>query len=639
MKKKKLFKSFITIIIILGVLTGLTFLTLDLIDPIKQAFELKSWEVVQEKFAEYGIFSFLVFGFVQGILILITFIPAAPLQIMAGVVLEPIPAFITILAGVFLGNLLMFVIIRILRTNISEYYLKKEKQLENLDKITEEKKLSKKVVFLYFLPVIPYGLIAFTCANSKMKFLKYILITTLGTIPSIILSITLGNLLVDSKIFFFLILILLILTVLTIKYYKVIQKVFTKKPKKNMKFFQNNVKEPGKFVYWFFKNLLKKMFFKKVNLNVKNVEIFANVNEPFILLYNHPSFLDWMYTFIPLYPKRVNAIMAFYYFCNYKLGRLLYRLGCFPKFLYQPDISAIKNIKKVINSGGILGIAPEGRLSAYGELETIAPATEKLLKHLNVPIYIGLIQGGYMTKPKWASNIRKGRVDLEYELLFTKEDLKEKSLEEIKSILYEKLYYNDFIWQEKNKVYFKGDKFAEGLENILYLCPKCNSEFSLETKDSHITCSKCGVDIELNNYYEFITNEKSIPKTIKDWYLLQKDYEAKNVENVDFRLSSFVTLKLPDPKGKGFIESGSGIVILDINGLHYNGTINDEKVNKLFKLQNIPAIPFGANENFEVYHDNTLYYFVPENPKTSVKWSVVGEALYNKYLKETKLHE
>ena len=47
----------------------------------------------------------------------------------------------------------------------------------------------------------------------------------------------------------------------------------------------------------------------------------------------------------------------------------------------------------------------------------------------------------------------------------------------------------------------------------------------------------------------------------------------------------------------------------------------------------------GANENFEVYHDNTLYYFVPENPKTSVKWSVVGEALYNKYLKETKLHE
>src|SRR5690606_42043215 len=69
----------------------------------------------------------------------------------------------------------------LIKSNASEYYLKKEKNIDALGEIKEEKKLSKKVVFLYFLPVIPYGLIAFTCANSKMKFLKYILITTLGT--------------------------------------------------------------------------------------------------------------------------------------------------------------------------------------------------------------------------------------------------------------------------------------------------------------------------------------------------------------------------------------------------------------------------------------------------------------------------
>ena len=249
-----------------------------------------------------------------------------------------------------------------------------------------------------------------------------------------------------------------------------------------MKFFQNNVKEPNKFLYWFFKGLLKKLYFKKVNLQLKNVEIFKDVEGPFILLYNHPSFFDWMYTFIPLYPKRVNAIMAYYYFCNYRLAKVLHKLGCFPKFLYQPDISAIKNIKKVINNGGILGIAPEGRLSAYGELETLAPATEKLIKHLGVPVYIGKISGGYFTKPKWAANIRRGRVDLEYELLFTPEDLKTKSLEEINTILNKKMYYNDFKWQKENKVYFKGDKFRGGLENILYVCPECENEFTIHTK-------------------------------------------------------------------------------------------------------------------------------------------------------------
>lgn len=639
MKKKKIVKIIWLTVLTLGIFTGLTFLTLDLIEPIKMALELKSWEVLSDKFNDYGIYALLVIGFFQAMLLLITVIPAAPLQIIAGVVLDPISAFLTILAGVFLGNLIIYVLVRKLGSKIGNYYKKENKQLGELKEIKVEKVLSKKVIFLYFLPVIPYGLIAFTCANSKMKFLKYILITTLGTIPSIILSISLGTLIVDSNVFIILILVLIVLTILTIKYYKQVQKIFTKKPKKNMKFFQNNVRKPGRIVYWFFQGLLAKMFFKKVNLNIKNKEIMDNVEGPYILIYNHPSFLDWMYTFIPLYPKRVNAIMAYYYFCNYRLGRLLYRLGCFPKFLYQPDISAIKNIKKVINFGGILGIAPEGRLSAYGELETVAPATEKLIKHLGVPIYLGKINGGYMTKPKWASNIRKGRVDLEYELVLTKEELNEKSLEEIKDILNDKLYYNDFEWQNKNHVYFKGDKFAEGLENILYLCPKCGSEFTMETHDNHITCTNCKTDVVLNNYYEFITDEVIIPKTIKDWYLLQKEYEAKNVISDDYYISSTVKLKLPDPKGKGFIEVGSGLAHLDIDGLNYHGTINGETIDKTFKIQNMPAIPFGANENFEVYHDNTLYYFVPENPKTSVKWSVVGEAIYKKHLKDTNKHE
>ncbi|HEY8396005.1 MAG TPA: hypothetical protein VIK96_04430, partial [Bacilli bacterium] len=55
-----------------------------------------------------------------------------------------------------------------------------------------------------------------------------------------------------------------------------------------------------------------------------------------------------------------------------------------------------------------------------------------------------------------------------------------------------------------------------------------------------------------------------------------------------------------------------------------------------FKIENIPAILFGVNEDFEIYHDNTLYYFIPENIRSCAKWSVVGEAMYNKYLKENK---
>jgi len=635
MKKKKIIKRILIGFIILLFLGGFTFLIIDLMEPIKLAITNKSIEPISLRFTEYGIFTYLVVFIFQSLLILLTFLPTSPLQIISGIILNPIYAFITILLGVILGNFLMWVLVKKGMANNSYY----NKQLEKYEELNEPETLSKKIILLYLLPVISYGIIAYTCAKSKMKYTKYFLITTIGPIPSIIVSVTLGQLAISESLFIILVLALIILSFLTFKYYKYLHKIFKKKPKKDMAYFQNNVKMPNPFLYWACKNILKIIFYRKVNLEIKNKEILDDVNEPFILLYNHPSKLDWIYSFVPLYPKKINAIMAYYYFTNYKLGRFLHNLGCFPKFLYQPDISAIKNIKKVIKNECILGIAPEGRLSAYGTLETLALATEKLIKHLNIPVYLGKINGGYFTFPKWAKNIRKGKVEITFEKIFSKEDLQTKSLEEIKNILYEKMYYDDFEWNKDRKIAYKSKNLAEGLENMLYVCPKCKSEFTIETKGDMIKCSCCNTEIKLNPYYEFETDEVTIPRTIRDWYLFQKQYEKENILKDNYALKDKVILKLPDPKGKGFKIVGEGLAILDKDGLKYEGTINNETVSKLFKLQNIPAIPFGANENFEVYHDNTLYYFVPSKPQYSVKWSVVGEALYNKYVKENEKYE
>ena len=55
-----------------------------------------------------------------------------------------------------------------------------------------------------------------------------------------------------------------------------------------------------------------------------------------------------------VYPNKVNAVVAYYYFCNYHLGRLIKSLGAFPKYLYQPDVSSMKNIVRVMKNNGIL---------------------------------------------------------------------------------------------------------------------------------------------------------------------------------------------------------------------------------------------------------------------------------------------
>ncbi len=95
-----------------------------------------------------------------------------------------------------------------------------------------------------------------------------------------------------------------------------------------------------------------------------------------------------------------------------------------------------------------------------------------------------------------------------------------------------------------------------------------------------------------------------------------------------------MTLKLPDPEGKGMKVAGSGTTVLDREGLTYRGTVYGETKEIVFKIQNLPAIPFGARVDFEVCHHNTLYYFIPEDIRACVKWSVVGEQFYYQYLKE-----
>ena len=56
------------------------------------------------------------------------------------------------------------------------------------------------VVFvLYFLPAIPYGMICFFAATMGLKYPRYITVTTLGSIPSIIIGVGLGHMAVVNS--------------------------------------------------------------------------------------------------------------------------------------------------------------------------------------------------------------------------------------------------------------------------------------------------------------------------------------------------------------------------------------------------------------------------------------------------------
>lgn len=637
-KKIKILYSILFLVIIAAFFI---FLVVDIIDPLKEAIKLKDIKPLHEKFDSYGFWGPFFISLTQSLQVVIPALPSGPIQVIAGLTYGPIIGTIASITGIFLGNFIIYITFRKLGKEAIELFNPKSiEKVQSIDDSISIRKLTIILLSLYLIPGIPYGLIALTAVNSKMKFPRYIIITTLGTIPSLLYCILFGTAIIEGNLWFTigLLIALIILSIIFIKNKnKILNFLASKESKYNMSFFQSNVRKPHFFIYSFFVLVTRLYFFTKFKIKV-NKKNLRKVKKPYVVLYNHPSRFDYIYAFVPLYPTKVNPIIAYYYFCNFKLGKLLYKLGGFPKFLYQPDISSVKNIKRVINKGGAFGMAPEGRLSAYGCLETINLPTMKLLRNLNVPVILANIKGAYLSSPKWAKTLRRGRIEIDFENILEPDDFNKYTNEEIYKILMDKLNYDDFQWQEKKMIKYKGKKFAEGLEHILYICPVCHHQYSYESHEDTIKCNHCHTEVKLDNYYQFETKSTQIPKNIRDWYLYQKDVERKNVEDPNYTLTSNVTLKLPDPAGHGFIYAGQGTTTLTHKGVVYKGTINNNEKELFFKIENLPAILYGVNEDFEIYHHNTLYYFVPENIRECVKWSVVCEIIYEKYIKDNNIN-
>ncbi len=82
-----------------------------------------------------------------------------------------------------------------------------------------------------------------------------------------------------------------------------------------------------------------------------------------------------------------------------------------------------------------------------------------------------------------------------------------------------------------------------------------------------------------------------------------------------------VVLKHSSTNGKTQLrEAGQGECVLNRQGLTYTGTDSGEEIVKFFPMTQIYRILFGADEDFEMYDGQEIWYFVPADRRTCVKW-------------------
>ena len=630
-KSETKFKLYITLCLVafLGLLVWFVF-SGDNLDLLKSIFvDHLSNEELRDKLSDFGWRGYITTIMLAMLQVICAFLPAEPVQVLAGLTFGFPIGLLCCWLGVFLGNTVIFLLHKTFGNQLRGFFIKKLHL--DLEKIAKSSKCVLIIFILYFLPAIPYGMICFFAATTNMSYRKYITITMLGSLPSVCIGVGLGHIAIASSwilsLCLFAVLIIL-LVVLSLK-----KNIFFSKlnsyADKNKSTAKNNVKKTNRFVL----NILYftiRFYYFLCGVHIKAVNKVGKPQGPAIILCNHGSFIDFIFSAALLRKYSPNFIVARLYFYDRVLNWLIRTIGGFPKSMFAMDTESTKNCVRVLKNGGLLSMMPEARLSTAGRFEDIQKSTFSFIKKSGVPVYTILFNGDYLADPKWGKGFRRGAVvEATLDILYTADEVAALSVEEIEKGITERLYYDEFEWlKTRPDLKFRSRHMAEGLENILTLCPKCNKKHTIITKKDKVYCEHCGYLTRLDDRYSF--DKEFRFQNLAEWYDWQKEEFLKEIEkNESFSLSAEVELRLPSG-GKGLTRhAGKGVCTLNREGLKYCGTKDGENVEIHFPIERVYRLLFGAGQNFEIYNGTEILFFVPKEKRSCVDWYIASMLLYD----------
>ena len=394
---------------------------------------------------------------------------------------------------------------------------------------------------------------------------------------------------------------------------------------------------PGKFIY----GILVKAVIPLLSKGVKPTFTYkARPGEdkgPFVLISNHASRVDYLYTAPVCWPRRLNYVVGYNEFFLWPTSILLNAVNVIPKKNFTPDVHSIKQIMNVISKGGCICIMPEGMSSITGMAQPVMPGGGALLKKLGVNVYFTKISGGYLANTKHYLKQRNGQTEVTVDRMFTPEELAEMSPLEIEERMNRLLAHDDYIWNKEKQISFKdnGDGMAADLDTLLYMCPKCGAMHQMECSGGTMRCKACGNTVTIDSKYNISPSgaDSTCPPLITDWTILEREKAASDVRQPDFSYSGKVKIgRLPKFKklklGQTSMICGDGTLSLDSAGLHFQGQENGASL--------CFDIPTGSLPTFGMCTDISRFYtfvkgefieFYPER-RDALRWDHLTEEMH-----------
>lgn len=256
-----------------------------------------------------------------------------------------------------------------------------------------------------------------------------------------------------------------------------------------------------------------------------------NVEGPYLLLANHNLELD---------PVLVGqAVGKQIYFVA---SEHLTRKGLATKLLmyfFRPIIhmkgrqgaKTVKQMLRTLQEGHSVCIFPEGNRSFNGLTMKMQASIAKVAKKAKVKLITYRVEGGYLTQPRWATNLRKGKLRGRLIHVYTPEELSQMSDEQINETIVKDLHEDAYETQKREHIKFKGKNLALGLESTIFCCPQCGVFGKLHSADDRFYCD-CGFEAVYDVYGE-LTDKKGMKYTVTELDRQQQESLKECVKNRD----------------------------------------------------------------------------------------------------------
>ena len=322
----------------------------------------------------------------------------------------------------------------------------------------------------------------------------------------------------------------------------------------------------------------------------------------YLVLFNHQTAFDQFFVALSFRQHLYFMASEDIFSKGFISSALRFLQGPIPIKKQTTDVRAIMNCMRVAKEGGSIALAPEGNRTYSGKTEYMSPSIAPLARKLGLPIVLYHITGGYGVQPRWADNVRRGRMDCFVSRVIEPEEYLSLTDDELYALIKEGLYINE---ANADNVY-RSNKSAEHLERVFYYCPECG----LSAFESHIDtlkCKKCGLEVKYLPTKELSCKDGSFAyRFVNDWYEAQNDFinrtdTASLTESAVWTDSASFFEVIPYKKKRTITEDGRIELYGDRITVYYADT------HETFHFDECSAVTVLGRNKVNVYYADKIY--------------------------------